>query len=328
MNKPEALSSVVFDHPASVMRSRSGVTLVELLVVIAVAAILIALTSIAVQSTRESARRMECQNRLRQLAIASSHFVATHRHFPSNGWGFHWVGQLDRGVGPSQPGGWAFQMLPFVEISLEKDDGQNADMVRAGWTKLSFSAFRCPSRPAGDWGPHSQVFQPINTTPLTEIARTDFAICEGDFITQTMRGPRSISEGDSKTYHWTDVSRATGVSFQRSAVRPSQVVDGLSSTYLIGEKHVSNEHYFDGKDLGYDQSLLSGVDLDLNRWVISPPARDDTAGVGRTFGSSHSKGCNISQCDGSVRLISYGIDGITHARLGNRQDGKSVSLPK
>jgi prepilin-type N-terminal cleavage/methylation domain-containing protein len=302
-----------------------GITLIETMVVLAIIGALMSLLLMGVSAVRESARLTQCSNNMRQLGLATQNFLTSHRHFPGNGWGYAWIGQLDRGVGPQQPGGWAFQILPFAEILLPSSQVED-DAVRASWRQLDFSLFRCPNRPSG-LTPHTDLFQPRNALVVQLTAKTDYAICEGDFITNTGEGPLSLAEGDSPSYRWPKLA-ATGISYQRSQIRPSDVRDGLSLTYALGEKHVAREAYSSLGDLGYDQSLLAGVDLDLNRWVINAPLRDSDESNTRVFGSAHAAGWNAVMCDGSVRRMAFGIDPLTHARLGNRLDGRSVSIPE
>ena len=94
---------------------RRAFTLVELLVVIAIIGILVALLLPAIQAAREAARRAQCKNHLRQIAIACLNFESTQKEFPAGGWGFKWMGDPDRGVGRGQPGGWIFQVCPYLE---------------------------------------------------------------------------------------------------------------------------------------------------------------------------------------------------------------------
>jgi prepilin-type processing-associated H-X9-DG protein len=201
-------------------------------------------------------------------------------------------------------------------------DPQRAALTELTQTPLALLA--CPTRSSGRLLPAAQVAAPFNADWADRVAKTDYAINEGDYITDTREGPATLKEGDSGTYAWRDTRKATGIAFQRSDVPPATVRDGLSQTYMIGEKYVTRANYGTNQDPGYDQSAYSGVDVDLNRWVIGPPRPDGDDSDMRCFGSAHPGGCHFVFCDGSIRLISYQIDAEVHRRLGNRQDGLPV----
>ena len=307
------------DHSISV--ARSGFSLVELLVVIAIIAMLLALLLPAVQMAREAARRTQCRNNLKQLGLAMHNHESTLGRLPGNGWGWAWVGEPDRGSGKKQPGGWIYQLLPYVEAtavqSLPKD--------RLVQTPLAL--FVCPSRRPPDPSDNLRTINLRNAPWTPVVAKTDYAVNEGDFITNTPEGPPTLLAGDDPNYPWTDVSQATGVCFLRSELALRDISDGTSNTYLVGEKYVTRPNYRTAVDSGHDQSMYTGVDLDINRWTLGPPLQDGVVSAERYFGSAHSGGCHFLFCDGSVRTISYAIDTEVHRQTGHRHDGLPRSAP-
>jgi len=102
------------------LRRRSGFTLIELLVVIAIIAVLIALLLPAVQSAREAARRAQCVNNLKQMALAIVNYESTRKAFPRGRWNIdpndtskHNV--PDRTIAKSNEHSWQVVVLPYVE---------------------------------------------------------------------------------------------------------------------------------------------------------------------------------------------------------------------
>ena len=134
--------------------SQCGFTLVELFVVITIIGILIALLLPAVQAAREAARRAQCSNNLKQISLGCLNHESAYGFFPTNGWGPLWVGDPNRGAGYSQPGGFVFCVLPYVEQAAVYQLGMgitsNAALVAANTQRLPtpVATFNCPSRRA------------------------------------------------------------------------------------------------------------------------------------------------------------------------------------
>jgi prepilin-type N-terminal cleavage/methylation domain-containing protein len=177
------------------MIRRAGFTLVELLVVIAIIGVLVALLLPAVQAARESARRQQCSNNLKQLALAALNHHETAGIFPTGGWGYWWVGDPDRGFSKKQPGGWVFNLMPFTEQSARYKAASDGDPENI--TPQQLEAMRevvvnplpladCPSRRAGQVLPKpiDGVFIGYNSaknpTGDNVAGRSDYAINAGD----------------------------------------------------------------------------------------------------------------------------------------------------
>ncbi len=108
---------------------RDGVTLIEILVVISIVTLVVSISLPAIHMARESVRDVQCANQLRQLGLSLQTFESAHGQFPTDGWGWTWVGDTNAGHNLDGPGGWIFNVLPFVEQQTlwemtKTDDGR------------------------------------------------------------------------------------------------------------------------------------------------------------------------------------------------------------
>jgi prepilin-type N-terminal cleavage/methylation domain-containing protein len=351
-------------------RTRSGFTLVELLVVIAIIGVLVALLLPAVQAAREAARRSQCGNQVRQIALAWQLHHDAQGFFPSAGWGYRWTGDPDRGFGASQPGSWAYSCLPFMEQGALHQKGKSAsgpakNDLLAEVAQTPVFTFYCPSRRAAQAYNNADSSGIIaeNMSNKPTLARSDYAANLGPrdrpgpgdtpipnsltFYTVWLSGPKLADAYAGKgfvsdifdTYRY-----CKGVAFQRSEVKIKQIPDGLSNTYLVGEKWVDPQYYFGGdgsnfslKDIGDDQACWMSDDLDMNRNTGPVATGGLTAGQSDTpplpdqpglkaiysFGSAHPATFHMAMCDASVRSVSYDVSPTVHHSYGTRNGEES-----
>jgi prepilin-type processing-associated H-X9-DG protein len=118
---------------------------------------------------------------------------------------------------------------------------------------------------------------------------------------------------------------ANGIVYCGSLIAVADVTDGLSTTYLAGEKYLDADCYTNGTDLGDNEAALQGENEDVSRWTFLAPQPDTPGGTWRfLFGSAHSDGFHMAFCDGSVQQMSYTINLAVHKCLGNRKDGLAI----
>jgi prepilin-type N-terminal cleavage/methylation domain-containing protein/prepilin-type processing-associated H-X9-DG protein len=212
---------------------RRGFTLIELLVVIAIIAVLIGMLLPAVQKVREAANRLKCANNLKQLGLALHHYHLAHECFPP--------GMVSSGINVSDAEATGFTyLLPY----LEQDNTHRLYHFDEPWfgrsnydvVAIPVKLFFCPSN--RDQGS-------IDLTPIAEqwatplpprAASCDYAFCKGangavpqdwNRIPVTVRGVFHIRPPDEP----------------RSGVRLTDISDGTSSTFAMGDAVGGNPHY-------------------------------------------------------------------------------------
>ncbi len=162
-------------------------TLVEMLVVITILGVLMGLILPAVNSVRESMRRTQCKNNLTQLGKGAQQHLAAQQFFPAGGWGYMWVGDPNHGFTARQPGGWIYNILPYVGLDMIHEigkglpgDGSGAKYNALGEAKGAAIPFlNCPTRRKPIAFPMYQTSYNSAQPASGAVSKTDYAANAG-----------------------------------------------------------------------------------------------------------------------------------------------------
>jgi hypothetical protein len=236
------------------------------------------------------------------------------------------------GVNPGQAT-WITSILPYLEenalfnewTALVRNRSRQPGMEYAFTGEPAY--FRVLSTPVVSLYCPSRR-QPLaypTVQPMVKAARTDYALNGG-----------ASNRPDEFQVKWPGIwdPVARGVSMSTNIdtriVRYKDITDGVSKTYLIGEKAVSSDHYETGKDEGDIGHLFNCAGGSCVRFAKRVPVHDVRKGENcwncHNFGSAHPTSWNAVYCDGSVHSLTYDISFATHTALASRAAGDKVSL--
>ncbi|NUQ65548.1 MAG: DUF1559 domain-containing protein [Pirellulales bacterium] len=317
-------------------RLRQGFTLVELLVVIAIIGILIALLLPAVQAAREAARRSQCSNNLKQLALATHNYHDSYNVFPVNVYGGygdpHGVGGYTQ---TSRCWSFLLRTLPYLEqMSLyEACNHSFLSMAASGQMATVVPAFLCPSDPVPAQIPETNTY----VTGGTLVARTDYRGVIGDDWDWGVYANNTVPGTGQGWLSWPTADSFmlnNGMYYCYSIRVPrkaASVLDGLSNTLAIGEKAFNLNYATNTSPPGtyawaHTAGVLGSAAVPIN-WTdhrsTTAIAWDQRCG----FNSLHPGGAQFGLADGSVRFISETIALTTYRALATIDRGESVEVP-
>ncbi|MBI1248801.1 DUF1559 domain-containing protein [bacterium] len=322
--------------PSSARRNRhcDGFTLVELLVVIAIIGVLIALLLPAVQQARESARRITCTNKLKQLGIAMHNYHDVHLQFAPGAITGHNTckntttpmdgvnSECNKTFAP-----WTVLILPFVE--------QGNLHAKFNFSKIftPFSTSCSTPNKALQFQPLELYQCPSDPNSGSDVPTLNYMACQGGGSPGTFNAQLHVA--CSGTSSPTRYFFTNGMFYNNSETRFADVTDGTTNTFMIGE---TKYHFLLGSHPSIPKRQTSWASGQLVNSVYATPITMTAAAnpinsteampqihqlpeMTSTFGSWHPGGAMFTHGDASVHFVSENVDLGTFRSMGRRSDG-------
>jgi prepilin-type N-terminal cleavage/methylation domain-containing protein len=298
-----------------------GFTLVELLVVIAIIGVLVGLLLPAVQAAREAARRMQCQNNLKQIGLALHNYESALRVFPpssTSGFGrgvWNWPGNgpNDRNIHLHS---FASLILPYIEqanlYNLIDYNFSSLSLPNRPVASQILPFYRCPSYTGPDFSNDPRY--------VTNVGFDQFAI--RNYVAM---GARTIVGLSGQI-------PAEGIIYPGSRTRHGEITDGTSNTVMVAETREERASvWIDGTTaavaarwFAFVPPHFAGESVSINKdgYFVTGGAFPNSIDQRWGPSSRHVGGANHLLGDGSVQFLSENMNALTYDALVTRNGGE------